>query len=250
MSDLPENEFERALQLKNIVVALATGGAFDEHTYRTLRAEFSNDPTVSDMLPRYIRVCRDSGSLWAHLKDYHEGNGAYAARRKMINDTFTPLLEFLEFGRSRTDRLLTDGLQSYDGDGVSLAWQKALERRTIDPEGAITAARTLLEAVCKHILEDTGVEYQEKWDLPKLYNAVARELNIAPSQHSEDAFKKILGGCQTVVENLGQLRNKISDAHGGGRARVRPAPRHAALAVNLACGMALFLIETYQAKSE
>ncbi len=32
-----------------------------------------------------------------------------------------------------------------------------MERRATDPEGAITAARTLLETVCKHILDEQGL---------------------------------------------------------------------------------------------
>lgn len=46
------------------------------------------------------------------------------------------------------------------------------------------------------------------------------------------------------------LRNKIGDAHASaGRKPVKVAPRHAALAVNLAGSVALFLIETASAKS-
>jgi len=45
-----------------------------------------------------------------------------------------------------------------------------LERRATDPEGAITAARTLLETVCKHILDEKGEPYEDGIPLPKLYN--------------------------------------------------------------------------------
>src|SRR6266699_1503228 len=54
---------------------------------------------------------------------------------------------------------------------------------------------------------------------------VAERLHIAPSQHTEDAFRRILGGCTSVVEGLGTLRNKIGDAHGKGGKPVRAAPR-------------------------
>tara|TARA_R110000850_G_scaffold61676_3_gene140991 strand:+ start:1293 stop:1598 length:306 start_codon:yes stop_codon:yes gene_type:complete len=84
-----------------------------------------------------------------------------------------------------------------------------------------------------------------KWDLPKLYGQTSKLLNLAPSQHTQEVFKRILGGCHTVVDNLGELRNKIGDAHAQGRKPIRPAPRHAALAVNLAGSMAMFLIETW-----
>ena len=127
-----------------------------------------------------------------------------------------------------------------------MSWNKALGRRTSDPAGAITAARSLLESVCKHLLEDSDgkAAYGVNDDLPKLYRLVSERLNLAPSQHSEDAFKRILGGATSVVEGLGTLRNKVGDAHAAGRKQVNPSARHAALAVNMAGSMALFLIET------
>lgn len=118
-----------------------------------------------------------------------------------------------------------------------------MERRETDPEGAITLARTLLETVCKHILDERGVTYANDCDLPALYKLVAKSLNLAPSQHSETIFKQILGGCTAVVEGLGALRNRLSDA----QRPVKPAPRHAELAVNLAGAVAMFLIATHTA---
>ena len=85
--------------------------------------------------------------------------------------------------------------------------------------------------------------------LPKLYHKVAALLNLAPSQHSEEVFKAILGNAQSVVNMLGSLRNKIGDAHGRGRP-VRVKPRHAQLAVNLAGSMATFLVETWNARQK
>lgn len=85
-------------------------------------------------------------------------------------------------------------------------------RRAEDPAGAITTARTLLETVCKHILDDLKEEYPTDADLPKLYKITAEKLNLAPSQHSAAVFKQILGGCTSVVEGLGALRNRLGSA--------------------------------------
>ena len=85
--------------------------------------------------------------------------------------------------------------------------------------------------------------------MPSLYRTVGRELGLAPDGYSEEAFRQILGGCSSVVTGLGSLRNQVSDAHGSGRTRYRPAPRHATLAVNLAGSMALLLIQTHEAAS-
>ena len=144
--------------------------------------------------------------------------------------------------------MASDVLLTFDPDGVHAVWQKALDRRLTDAEGAITAARTLLETVCKHILDKTGTSYSDKDDLPVLYRATAKQLNLAPSQHTEEIFKQILGGVTAAIEGLGALRNRISDAHGQGPKPVRPQPRHAQLAVNLAGTLATYLIDTWLAK--
>lgn len=153
-------------------------------------------------------------------------------------------------GVQPADELISKALVSFDESGVHHAWQKALDRRASDPEGAITAAKTLLETVCKHIIDEAGGTYGENDDLPKLYNTAAECLNLAPTQHTEKVFKSILGNCQSVVGNLAALRNKLGDAHGQGKRPVRPHARHAELAVNLAGTMAMFLIGTWQARQQ
>lgn len=65
---------------------------------------------------------------------------------------------------------------------------------------------------------------------------------------TETELERILGGCQTVVDGTAALRNRLSDAHGEDKAGVRPAPRHAELAVNLAGAMASFLVATWEAR--
>lgn len=103
--------------------------------------------------------------------------------------------------------------------------------------------------MCKHVLDACSQPYPDDADLPKLYRLVAEQLRIAPSQHTEDAFRRILGGCTSVVEGLGTLRNRLGDAHGTGPRQVRPAPRHAELAVNLAGTMATFIVATWEART-
>lgn len=151
-------------------------------------------------------------------------------------------------GAQPADELISQVLSSFDESGVHRAWQKALERRTSDPEGAITAAKTLLETTCKHIIDEAGQSYRENDDLPKLYVTAAEYLQLAPTQHTETVFKSILGNCQSIVGNLAGLRNKLGDSHGQGKRHVKPAARHAELAVNLAGSVAMFLVATRNAR--
>ena len=123
---------------------------------------------------------------------------------------------------------------------------KALARRTADPEGAITVARTLLEKVTKRILDEMGESFGDKEDLPKLYGRATAALDFAPSQHEAEPVRMILSGAVQVANRIGTLRNRFLDAHGrGGSKPVRLTARHASLAVNVASALAVFLVGTF-----
>lgn len=243
---LPDDRFERAMFLMNMMISHATQGESDDAAYGTLRREFMGDPETKDLLPSYVRTCRDLDAFWPVAKAM---SAKWEGRRVQIRQDFNPLLDCLERdGGSPLDAVASEALSAFNPEDVHAVWTKALARRQQDPEGAITMARTLLETVLKHVLLDAGESFEEADDLPKLYRSVAELLNLAPSQHTEDIFRRVLGGCTQVVEGLGSIRNKIGDAHGKGPRPVRPSERHAALVVNLAGTMATFVVETYAAK--
>lgn len=234
--------------LQNLLVAVATGSSEDGGEFLRLRQVVLSQPALDPLVPQFLRTCRSLGQFWQFIK---EKFGTYAERRKYLWDEFRPLLEILERGGpSPSDQVASNAFDKIDAANVQAAWSKALDRRASDPEGAITMARTLLEAVCKHILDDSSVQYDDSADINKLYRQTAEQLNLAPSQHTEQVFKQILGGCTAVVEGLGALRNRLSDAHGKGKVGVRPAARHAELAVNLSGALAIYLLATWSARSE
>ena len=230
--------------LEDGLVRYATGGGFDAASYEDLRKLVTSDPRSKNAAPEFLKTNRSLPQFWNFIK----GRFAhYSERREFIWGEFGPLHDLLEIkGHVPADKHVSDVLSKFDVENVHAVWQKALERRNDDPEGAITSARTLLEAVFKHILDEAGVAYEDAADLPKLYKTAAAHLNLAPSQHTETIFKQVLGGCTAVVEGLGALRNRLSDSHGKGPKGARPDTRHAELAVNLAGSMATFLIETWE----
>jgi hypothetical protein len=236
---------ERVEELQNLLVSIATSGSGSgSGEYDELRRELTELPQIKDRLPRFVRTCRSRDQFWQFIKQKF---GTYAERRKFLWDEFRPLLDSLE-GATPITTADAELLSRLSLDAVNAVWQRALDRVVSEPEGAITAARALLETVCKHILDDLPVTYSDTDDLPKLYRLTADALNIAPSQHTEHVFKQILGGATAVVEGLGAVRNRLGDAHGKGRQPAKPAPRHARLAVNLAGSMTLFLVETWEAR--
>ena len=234
--------------LKTMLVAHATGGSGDSIQYKTLRHELITSTRIAKLLPRFVQVCRDLSEFWSFIQPKF---ATYAERREYLRNEFDPVFSMLEAeSGTPSDAAITATVQAVSSTYIQEAWQKALERRATDSEGAITAARTLLESVCKHILDAAGPTYDDSADLPKLYTLTSKQLNLSPSQHTEQLFKQILGGCQTVVEGLGALRNRHSDAHGKGVAGRKPASRHAELAVNLSGTMATFLLQTWETRKK
>ncbi|MBS1596069.1 MAG: abortive infection family protein [Bacteroidetes bacterium] len=242
-----ETILDKLLRLQNGLIAVATSGAFEVSEYKELRDYFAKREVTKNKLPDFVRRCTDLAQFWQFIK-YEKPT--YRERRELLWKAFQPLKDYIESNENAPGTApITDALESFDPDNVQLTWQKALDRRTSDPEGAITAARTLLETVCKYILDDAGITYSDE-DLPKLWGKAAEQLNLSPSQHQEQVFKTILGNCQSIVNTLGTIRNRLGDSDGQGRKAIKPKARHAELAVNLAGTMASFIVSTWKEKKD
>lgn len=243
---MPAHDLELIRKLEDLqgaYIVLATNDEGDADCFDDTRRELLKLSPVAELLPEFVHRYRTRAQFWQFVKRKFP---TYAERRQFIWDGFQSAIEYGEGRRaSPADLAVQQGLASLDSTHIHDLWAKALQRRSEDPEGAITAARTLLESVCKLILDEAGEVHPDDAELPKLYSQTAKRLNLAPSQHTEQIFKQILGGCQTVVEGVGAIRNRLSDAHGKGKKPIKPAPRHAELVVNLAGAMAVFLAATW-----
>lgn len=240
-----ENDFEKAEYLVVILKNACTsdGDSSNEH-YKFLRNYFLNKLDTKQLVPDWVRKCRDLAQFWQWIKFKIS---TYAERRAFINEEFSSLLNYLETGQT-TPHLesVDEGLRILNSEYVHQTWTTALQRKDTDPSGAITISRTLIESVFKHILDELSISYPSDVELHELYKLLAKELNLAPEQHTEKIFKQILGGCSGIISGLGNLRNSLGDAHGQGKIIYQPSERHAELAVNLAGTICLFVLKTYE----
>lgn len=118
-----------------------------------------------------------------------------------------------------------------------------------DYSGAITNARSLIEAVCVKVEAELDPEnaLAHDGDLIKLFNRVRKLLNLDPSrQDISDSLKQVLVGLSSIVNGLAAMRNKMSDAHG---VSYKPGRHHAKLAVNSAKTLADFLFDSMSYQS-
>jgi hypothetical protein len=224
-------------QLYDFVRLRARGNYGNEYGYEIVRRALINNPAVKPFLPEFIINSGTIDAFWAFIQPKIT---SYKGRDVFLAEAFQPLLD-----RWQTVPAVLEEAVRIDEPYVNQLWRKALARLQDDPEAAITSARTLIETVCKYILDSSHEEYDDGVDLPVLYKAAAARLKLSPEQHHEQIFKQILSGCHTVVTGLGSLRNKLGDAHGASQRRVKPAARHAMLAVNLAGSMSQFLLQTH-----
>ncbi|WP_165838144.1 abortive infection family protein [Pontibacter arcticus] len=242
---MQNDQFNQAMELRMILTRIATGEDTKEdgEKYKFLREVFVSNTFTKALLPDFVITCRLLNDFWPYIKRRFS---TYADRREFIREEFEPILAYLEGDKLfMHDSIISDSIGKFDCDTVIYMWNKALDRREADPDGAITAARSLLESVCKQILVERNISYDDSIDLPKLFKTTTRSLNLAPERHIESIIKQILSGIQNTIHGFASLRNKISDAHGKPKGGYKVNKRHAEFAINIAGSTSSFLIQTH-----
>lgn len=152
--------------------------------------------------------------------------------------------------KSLAERLVTEGIGALETE-----YQRAYAQIEVDPPAAITAACAILESVCKTYLADEGLPLPTKQVLGPLWSEASSSLGLNPKDQADSDLKQILSGLSSIASGVAALRTHEGSAHGrgdtrGGAMRYRLGPRHARLAVHSAHTMALFILETWQARRD
>lgn len=118
-----------------------------------------------------------------------------------------------------------------------------------DPPLAISAAKSLIEATCKHVLKALGTPYEEKSDIPALVKSVQKALKahpdtVAPTARGRETIVRVLSNLSQVAVGIAELRNEYGTDHGRTRPSGGLGPRHAHLAAGVAHTYCYFLLET------
>lgn len=111
-----------------------------------------------------------------------------------------------------------------------------------DYDSALTKARTLLEEVFCRAIERAGETPLTGGNINKLFSQAKNLYNIHADENTDRRICELINGLNKIVDSIGQMRNKQSDAHGVGAARVNIENYHARLAVNAAASVADFML--------
>ena len=114
-----------------------------------------------------------------------------------------------------------------------------------DYDGAITNARSLVEAILRNIektLDSNAAQYDG--DVSALYKRVRKQLELAPDDPKiDDALKQTLTGLVSIVGGLAALSNRMGDRHAQ---EFKPSKRHAGLVINAAMTFSNFIVDSFE----
>ena len=158
---------------------------------------------------------------------------------------------------SATSRFQMVGARSaiLDGPVVELiqnqidAIENALENV---PDFAFDLSKTLVESVCKTVLEDIGQPANPKWEALQLLRETTDRLSLLPRNHpnparTRDSILKTIRGMHQTIQGLCELRNDYGMAsHGRDVFSARLDLRQATLAAQAADTIVAFLYSIHR----
>ena len=158
--------------------------------------------------------------------------------------------QILGAGSGAPSRSLKTMLEARDLAAVEVEFHRALATVELDPAAGVTAACSLIEALCKVYSEDEGLDLPSKETIKDLWKVVSKHLGLDPGVIADQDITRILSGMISVVDGIGSLRTHAGSAHGRGRETYHLDPRHARLAIHAAHTLAAFIIETWEAQKK
>lgn len=101
-------------------------------------------------------------------------------------------------------------------------------------DSVVTKSRTMMEEVLIQILEQAGETPSTSGKVRDLYNQVKNIRNMQQRSTFDNRVNGLLSGLEKIVQNIGEMRNINSDAHGVGSSRIEIREKEARLILNSA----------------
>jgi hypothetical protein len=192
------NDLELAEYLQNIVISKATGGDFDNINYKVIRTKFLDDVKLQELIPDYIKKCRDVEQFWQFIKTKYSGDGCYTKRKNYIYESFQDLLDYLEVenlqGKKTIHLYYKDEIKTIDEELDKLI-QEAKERfqKTSDKEVALVMLWGAFERI------KTFYSTNKKLSVEELINQISTDFD---KDFIEKEFKEL-----TTIGNAYRIRH-------------------------------------------
>lgn len=150
-------------------------------------------------------------------------------------------------GTSLASKTLADFLKAGDFLSIEAEFDRAITQLDEDPHAAITAASSIIEALCKTYIGTFGLEMPVTQSIGPVWRVVQGHLGLNLDSTLRDDQKRVLQGLASIVDGVGAYRTHIGSAHGRGLNPPKITLSEARLAVNAAHSMVIFVMEQWHA---
>lgn len=150
-------------------------------------------------------------------------------------------------GASLAAKTLADYLNAGDFASIQAEFERAIKQLDQDPHAAITAASSIIEALCKTYIETFKLEMPANQSIGPVWRVVQGHLGLNLDSTLRDDQKRVLQGLASIVDGVGAYRTHIGSAHGRGLNPPQIAVPEARLAVNAAHSLVIFVMELWHA---
>lgn len=193
-------------------------------------------------------------------KDYEEDflwgdNSRYNEKYAKLYQKCKKIVDRLEGSSFAITQTAEDLKTKFSSDYLSRQIDLMVQMQGSDPTNAIGMAKELIESCCKTILDEKGIPYTKKDDVPQLANKTMGVLNllpanVQPTDRGADAIKALLGNLRAIPTNLAEIRNPFGSGHGKSASFQGLEIRHAKLAVGSSITFVDFVWGTYEASKK
>lgn len=156
----------------------------------------------------------------------------------------------LRSGYSLSSKTLAEILRTGDFSAIDADFERALTSVEADPPSGITAASSLIEAICKTYIDEHNLQLPKKQNIKDLWHVIRDDIGLNPKSVVNDDLKRILSGLSSIVDGVGSLRTHAGSAHGRGPNSPIVGSNEARLAINAAHSLAVYIMEVWASKEK
>lgn len=205
---------------------------------------------ISDLFSYY-----EENMTWEFTKDYSknpwEYHPSYDENYAAIYRKCKSIMDRINSGNAAILQAADELKDKFSSEYLSRQIELMVDMQTTNPTEAIGKAKELIESCCKTILDELGIEWSRKDDVPALTNKVMAALELLPANvnstdQKDDSIKALLGNLRSIPTKLAEIRNLYGSGHGKSATYHGLEIRHAKLAVGSSITFVDFIWNTFE----
>ena len=208
---------------------------------------------LCEMIHPVVRSDSESQSIFQILNQYLHNDGFEIVEKMQLSGKPVYSARYIGITATPGIRAVKEVLGGTDPGYITQQITRMETAVNTDPGLAIGTAKELIETCCRTILKERGVKCSDAAEVTDLVKLTARTLALTPDDVSEkskaaEVIKRLLSNLGTIAQGVAELRNLYGTGHDKVAGAKGLDPRHAKLAVGAAATLAVFLVETHNAK--